>query len=84
MADDDDTDEVTLTLTRLEAQALNRLAVDGAYRQSAGLNNDDMGMPEEFDPAIAARAVDKLQRVVVPDLHKSSTITYLLKKIGVI
>jgi hypothetical protein len=41
MTDEDGTDEVTLTLTQAEAEALNSLAIDAAYRRFAGLDSDD-------------------------------------------
>jgi hypothetical protein len=84
MTDDDEADEITLTLTKAEAEALNRLALDAAYRRFAGLEDGDMGLSEKLDPATTARAVDKLQRVIIPDLPESSTVTYLLKKTEVI
>ena len=84
MTNDDDADEITLTLTKAEAEALNRLALDAAYRRFAGLKDGDMGLPEKLDPATTARAVDKLQRVIIPDLPESSTVTFLLKQTEVI
>jgi hypothetical protein len=80
MTDEDGTDEVTLTLTQAEAEALNSLALDAAYRRFAGRDSDDMVPLEKLDPATSARAVDKLQRVIIPDLPETSTITFLLKK----
>ena len=80
MTDEDGTDEVTLTLTQAEAEALNSLALDAAYRRFAGRDSDDMVPLEKLDPATSARAVDKLQRVIIPGLPETSTITFLLKK----
>jgi len=78
------TDEVILTLTLSEAEALNALALSAAYEQFAGLTRRDIGPSEKLNPETAARAVDKLQRALLPDLPKRLTMTALLKNVGVI
>jgi hypothetical protein len=78
------TDDVTLTLTISEAEALNALALRAVYKEFAGLTSQDMSPLEELNPETVARAVDKLQRAVLPDLPKKLTMTSLLKNVGII